>query len=96
MVVPAITGLGLFAAFSDQPEVTGVLAVVLMIVIAVVLILALPGIIGGIGLLKGKEWGRTVTIIANALTVLNFPLGLALAIYTWWVLITRREELQFA
>ncbi len=53
----------------------------------VLLILSIPGIIAGIGLLKFQQWARILAIILAALHVLSFPLGTALAIYTFWVLL---------
>jgi hypothetical protein len=59
----------------------------LFVVIAVLLLLvSLPGIIGGIGLLKRKEWARIVVLIVGFLSLIRIPLGTILGIYTIWVL----------
>ena len=50
-------------------------------------ILAIPKIIAGIGLMKRKEWGRILTLIVAFLSILSFPLGTALAIYSFVILI---------
>jgi hypothetical protein len=50
-------------------------------------ILSIPKIIAGIGLMKKKEWGRILTLIVAFLSILNFPLGTALAIYTFVILV---------
>jgi hypothetical protein len=50
-------------------------------------ILAIPKIIAGIGLMKKKEWGRILTLVVAFLSILNFPLGTALAIYSFVILI---------
>jgi hypothetical protein len=51
------------------------------------LILSIPGIIGGIGLLKKKNWARILILIISAIDLFNIPIGTALAIYSIWVLV---------
>ncbi len=46
------------------------------------MVLALPELIAGIGLLKRKEWGRVLTLIVSFFSLLNFPLGTALGVYS--------------
>jgi hypothetical protein len=50
-------------------------------------LLSIPKIIAGIGLMKRKEWGRILTLIVAFLSILSFPLGTALAIYSFVILI---------
>lgn len=49
--------------------------------------LSIPKIIAGIGLMRRKEWGRILTLIVAFLSILSFPLGTALAIYSFVILI---------
>jgi len=51
------------------------------------ILLALPGVIGGIGLLRRRNWARILLIILGALHLPGFPFGTALGIYTFWVLL---------
>lgn len=51
------------------------------------LILSIPGIIGGVGLLKKKNWARILILILSAIDLFNIPIGTALAIYSIWVLV---------
>lgn len=51
------------------------------------LVLSVPGIIGGIGLFKRKEWARILVLILSAIELLNIPFGTALGIYAIWVLV---------
>ena len=57
------------------------------------LVLSIPKIIAGIGLMKRQEWGRILTLIVAFLSILNFPLGTALAIYSFVILI-KEETIQ--
>jgi hypothetical protein len=36
------------------------------------------------GLFKGNRWARILSLILSGLFVWLFPLGTALAVYTWW------------
>jgi hypothetical protein len=51
------------------------------------LLLAVPSILGGIGLLKRKNWARILILILGCLNLLNLPFGTILGVYTLWVLI---------
>jgi hypothetical protein len=56
----------------------------------VVLVLALPGTIGGIGVLLFREWGRVLMIVVSVLDLFNIPLGTILGVYGLWVLLHRQ------
>jgi hypothetical protein len=61
-----------------------------------ILMLSLPGIVTGIGLLKYKPWARILGIVLSAINLINFPIGTALGIYGLWVLLNRDTEPLFA
>jgi len=56
-------------------------------------ILSIPNIICGIGLTKKKEWARILTLILAFLSLLNFPLGTALGVYSF-VILLKDEAIQ--
>jgi Na+-driven multidrug efflux pump len=58
-------------------------------------VLSLPGIIGGIGLLKYQGWARIVVLILSFIELLKFPVGTAIGIYSIWVLLDKRTEKLF-
>jgi len=60
-----------------------------------VLLLSLPGIIAGFGLLKFRAWARTLTIVLSALDLLQVPVGTALGVYGLWVLLQPETERLF-
>ena len=45
------------------------------------ILFALPGIIGGIGLLKRWAWGRYVCLVVGFFDLFSFPVGTALGVY---------------
>jgi hypothetical protein len=59
------------------------------------IVISLPGMLAGIGLLKLRPWGRIVAIIVGVLHILSFPLGTALGVYTLWVLLNVETEALF-
>lgn len=63
----------------------GILGGVIMVV---VLVISLPGLIAGIGLLTFQPWARILTIILSALELPGFPIHTALGIYGLWVLLS--------
>ena len=62
---------------------------------SLLIVIALPGMIAGIGLLKMRPWARIVAIVVGALHILSFPLGTALGVYTLWVLLNPETEALF-
>jgi hypothetical protein len=78
-----LPGIG---AMSGDREAMGILAVVGFSVGIFMAVLALPGLLAGIGLLKRKNWGRVLAIVVSFLNLLNFPLGTLLGGYSLWVL----------
>jgi hypothetical protein len=60
-----------------------------------VLVISLPGLIGGIGLLGFKPWARILMIVISGMDLLGFPFHTALGIYGLWVLLNRETEQLF-
>jgi hypothetical protein len=57
------------------------------------LVLGLPSIIGGWGLIKLRPWARVVMIVVSAFHLLHVPLGTALGVYGLWVLLSDEGRL---
>ena len=47
---------------------------------------AVLDIVGGIGILKRKNWARYLVMVHSVLDLFNFPIGTAFGIYCIWVL----------
>ncbi len=56
------------------------------------LVLSLPGLVTGIGLLKFKPWARIAGIVLSALHLIPIPFGTALGVYGLWVLLNKESE----
>jgi hypothetical protein len=57
---------------------------------AYLLLLAVPSLLAGLGLLHLKPWARLLALVVCCLALLKVPLGTALGIYGLWAL-TREE-----
>ena len=79
-----LTGIG---AATQEKEAFLILSTIGTGVGVFFIVLSVPGIIGGIGLFKRKEWARILVLIISAIDLLNIPFGTALGIYSIWVLV---------
>ena len=70
-------------AFAITLGVSGVIGTILLIV-------GLPSIIAGFGLLRRRSWARPLIIVMSIIHLFSFPFGTALAVYSLWV-VTRDE-----
>lgn len=84
--------LGNFIDDNNAQMVFGIIAKVLFVFIV---ILSIPGIIAGIGLLKRKEWARILSLILSVIDLINFPIGTAIGAYSIWVLVQPEVIEQF-
>jgi hypothetical protein len=52
-------------------------------------------LIAGWGLLKRMPWARILTIVLGVISLIRFPFGTALGVYTLWVLLSKEGASQF-
>jgi hypothetical protein len=71
---------------TGEPIPVGMIALVMVFVVAINLLLITPSFLAGYALLKRKRWAKTMGIIAAMAAGLSFPLGTALCVYTLWFL----------
>ncbi len=85
-------GLAGFIGFSgvdrDQLPAAPILATIGVAIAVFLLVISLPGIIGGWGLLHFKPWARVLMIVISVLNLLHVPFGTALGVYGLWVLLS--------
>ena len=91
-IAPFVFGSGLLSGDGDAAVVTSIVATTIF---AIMMILALPGLIAGWGLLKRKSWARILAIVLGVLNLTNFPIGTILGIYTLWVLLQSEASAMF-
>jgi hypothetical protein len=73
--------------FTDDQQANFILKIIANAIATFFIILSIPGIIGGIGLLKRKEWARILVLILSVLHLFRFPVGTAIGIYSIWALV---------
>jgi hypothetical protein len=90
--------MGIVGASGDQGAdialpilgVTGAALVVFLLVVSV------PGIAIGIGLLQRRPWARIAGIVISIVGMMFIPFGTALGIYGLWVLFSKETERLFS
>ena len=89
---------GLVAATGEEGSEIAVpiLGLIGAFAVTFILVLSIPGIIVGAGLLKFRPWARILGIIMSILLIIHFPLGTIVGVYGLWVLLTGETEKLFA
>jgi len=80
---------------SGDEEAFAVLTLIATPLAALLVVLSLPGVLGGIWLLKYRRWARVVILIVSVLDLVNIPFGTALGAYSLWVLLHSETEKLF-
>ncbi len=97
-----LIGIGLFlllsavGAISGDETAIGVLSLIGFIIGGFLSALSIPGIIAGIGLLNVRSWARILAMIMACFDAFNIPIGTALTVYTFWVLLNDESIKEFS
>lgn len=68
------------------------LKIVGWLISAILLLVSLPGVIAGIGLIRFKPWSRMLAMVIAVFSLFSFPIGTALGIYALWVLLANDSK----
>lgn len=79
----------------DQ-EVIGIVSFIATVIAFFLFFMSIPGIIGGVGLLKRQSWARILVLIISVLYLIRIPYGTAIGIYSIWVLINEETKRLFS
>lgn len=79
---------------SGDPQAAGILTLIGTVVAGLLLVLSVPGIVGGVGILKGWWWSRYLVLVLGLFNLVRVPLGTILGVYTFWVLM-QHESVAF-
>lgn len=93
-----IPGLALYVLFRSPDFPPGVPQFVHDLLPMIGLIFLLSSAIGGIigpGLLTCQPWARMLAIVFGGVNLIDLPFGLALGIYTLWVLLPSESEREY-
>ena len=89
MVLICIAVMGLFiGTLSIGPggPPAGLIIFISLFMGAIYGLMIIPSLVAGYGLLKQRSWARTAAIIGAVTAAMNFPLGTAACVYTFWFL----------
>jgi hypothetical protein len=84
LLLIVLTGAGAVSGDRTAMLVTSTVGLVIAVIL---IVLALPSILAGWGLLKRREWARILTIILSCLHLLSFPIGTIIGGYSIWALL---------
>jgi hypothetical protein len=91
-----LVGLFLFVVLvfgglaSGEPEAMAITSVLGTTLCGFFLILSVPEVIGGVGLLRRRNWARILVLIISVLDLINIPVGTVIGVYSLWVLLNDR------
>lgn len=84
-------GLMSFGPFGDNPGDMLLAGGIVGFVALFLLLVSLPAVIAGFGLLARKSWARPLTLVVAVLSLFAFPIGTLLGVYQLWVLAMNEE-----
>jgi hypothetical protein len=88
-----LSGIGV--ATGDREAMT-ILTTVGTAVGLLLIVLGIPGLVAGAGLLARKSWARILAIVVGILALVNFPIGTAMGVYILFVLMQDAATEYFA
>ncbi len=97
IVVVATIGPGLIVNYVEgDAEPLTILAIIGASVSLFLVVISLPGIVGGVGLLRLQPWARYLVLVLGVVNLVNISIGTAAGVYTIWVLMQEETEQLFA
>lgn len=97
MVLGGIAGIvGTVGGGGDSWIAVPILGGIGVFVLILAVVLSLPGLVAGIGLLGHRPWARILTLILSAFQLFHIPFGTLLGVYGIWVLCSGDSEQLFS
>ncbi|KPJ58827.1 MAG: hypothetical protein AMJ46_13495 [Latescibacteria bacterium DG_63] len=87
-----VVGAGLI---SGDEEAIAITTLIGSIIALFVILLSIPSILGGIGLLKRWSWARILVLVVSVVDLVHIPIGTAVGIYSIWVLLQEETKQLF-
>jgi hypothetical protein len=88
-----LTGIGVA---TGEREAMAILGAVGTAVGLLLIVLGIPGLVAGAGLLARKSWARILALVVGILGLVNFPIGTAIGLYAIFVLMQDAATEYFA
>lgn len=91
MLLAATVGAFLFPLIATWAVAAGANVTAALILWAI----ALPSIIGGIGVIRRFSWSRVLIIVLSVIDLFSVPLGTALGAFSLWTLLKNSASYEF-
>jgi hypothetical protein len=95
LVFGGIAGYLGLSSRNDSVVAAPIMAVIGVVIASLIVLVGVPGIIGGWGLLNYRSWARALMIVVSILHLPNIPFGTAVGVYGIWVLFNQETERLF-
>jgi hypothetical protein len=98
LLVVVFGGAASIVSATDSPDASIALPIIGLTGAALVgflVLLSLPEIIIGIGLLRHSPWSRIAGIVISIIGLMMIPFGTAIGVYGLWVLFSKETERLF-
>ena len=83
--VSVIISLGFVRIFIDEPELIGMITLFSQLISAIMLVVSIPALAAGIGMIREKEWSKALALIVGVVYLLFIPIGTVIGIYSIWL-----------
>ncbi len=93
IIFAAVVGGGHLSGDPDAIRITSFVGPIIAFFVAG---FSVPGLIGGIWLIKRRNWARILILILSIMGLLNIPIGTAVGIYSLWALLKKETAELFA
>lgn len=68
------------------PPLPSLMVLVFVFVGIFTIVMTIPSLVAGYALLKRRPWAKVAGIVGGVLAAMSFPIGTAVAVYTFWFL----------
>ena len=92
-------GAASIVGWSNDPDAAiavPIIGITGMTLVTLALVLSLPAVIIGIGLLRLRPWARIAGIVLSFFHLIWIPIGTIIGVYSLWVLFSKDAERLFA
>jgi hypothetical protein len=86
LIFGLMSGVGLL---TGEVQAGGIMMIIGTVIAAIMAVMAIPGLIGGYGLLRRRKWARILVSILGFISIFEPPFGTVLGVYALWVLLHR-------
>lgn len=88
--------VGATAEPNDAAIALPIIGIAGIALVVFLLVLSIPGLVTGFGLLGFKPWARILGIVLSVLNLIHIPFGTIVGIYGLWVLLNKDTERLFS